>query len=261
MQLYPRLHLSNAGALASAFQGIEPTALRRCQPPPLSGQRFAPTGGHRVTDVELRGLRQGLDSIADAAGFPADTLAARQQFDRGAARLLGLADLPPGEMLRPETWAWIAVHLVPHLVQWRFGARDARTITERFAGSLQRNAIGRLWFRAWVFDRGPEHTNRFELIERLTEDACVAILERTTIASDHRLAKLLVHQWLRRKSEEQAGAEELLRETAKRIRVLAVVQELSVLDSNEVELAVGEALEETRRALRVVGQADTTDSR
>lgn len=261
MQLYPRLHLSNAGALASTFDGIEPTVLRRRQPPALSGQRFAPTGGHRVTEVELRRLRQGLDSIADAAGFPADTLTARQQFDREAAGLLGREELPPGEMLRPETWAWIAVHLVPHLVQWRFGARDGRTTTERFAGSLQRNAIGRLWFRAWVFDRGQEHNSRFELIGQLTEDACVAILERTTIASDHRLAKLLVDHWLRRKSEEQAGAEELLREAAKRIRVLAVVQELSVLDSNEVELAVGEVLEDTARALNVGRQSDTPDNK
>ena len=260
MKLYPKLHLSSASVLASRLDGMDPIVIRKQHPPPLSGQRFAPTGGHRITEGEMGHLRQELDRIADAAGFPADSVAVRQQFDREVARLLTSADLPPGEMLRPETWAWIAVHLVPHLVQWRFGGRDAQTTMERFAGSLQRNAIGRLWFRGWVFDRGPKHTDRFDLMDRLTEDASVAVLERTTIASDHRLAKILIDQWLRHKAQEQTSASELLRQVAKRIRVLAVVQEISVLDSNEVELAVGQILEETAKVLRIAGRGDEVQS-
>jgi hypothetical protein len=249
MRLYPRLHLSHASALASAFDGIDPAVLRAQCPPGVSGQRFAPTGGRRVADSELHSLRRALDGAADAAGFPSRTLTARQVFDRQVAKLLGEARLPPGEMLRAETWAWIAVHLVPHLVQWRFGGTDAITASERFAGSVQRNAIGRLWLRAWVFDRGLEHPGRFDLVDLLTEDASVAILERTTIASDHRLAQRLAEHWLKRREEARTNAEDLLREAAKRIRVLAVVQELAVLEDGEIDSAIDDILDDTAAAL------------
>src|SRR5438132_1589169 len=99
MRLYPRLHLSHANAMASSFLRSEPTALRKRRAPLLSGQRFAPTGGRRVTDAELLNLRREIDDVADSLGFPSDTLAARQQFDRQVARFLGGSDLPPGEML------------------------------------------------------------------------------------------------------------------------------------------------------------------
>jgi hypothetical protein len=218
--------------------------------PALSGERFAPTGGRRVTDAELVKLRQDLDTIATSVGFPADTLLARQQFDRQVARFLGEAELPPGEMLRAETWAWIAVHLVPHLVQWRFGSGDGTAAAERFAGSLQRNAIGRLWYRAWVFDSGAGHPERFDLVDQLPEDATVAILERTSIASDHRLARMLAESWVRHRDETPSLGETLLRRAAIRIRVAAVVRELAALDDNDLGEVVDRVLSEIVSILR-----------
>lgn len=249
MRLYPRLHLAHAGAIASSFASKEPTALQASLLPPLSGERFAPTGGQRVSEAELIQLRRDLDTVATATGFPADSPLARQQFDRQAARLLGAADLPPGEMLRAETWAWIAVHLVPHLVQWRFGGTDGTAAVERFAGSLQRNAIGRLWYRAWVFDAGPGSASRFDLIDHLPEDATVAILERTTIASDHRLARVLAECWVRHRDEAPSQAEALLRQSAIRVRVAAVIRELTVLDDRELGEAIERVLSETASIL------------
>jgi hypothetical protein len=249
MRLYPRLHLSHANAIASSFVGSEPNVLRARDIPSLSGQRFAPTGGRRITDAEMFGLRRDLETIADSVGFPTDTLATRQQFDRQIAKFLGGADFPPGEMLRAQTWAWMAVYLVPHLVQWRFGGAERTASVERFAGSLQRNAIGRLWFRGWVFDRGSQHAGRFDVVDRLTEDASVAILERTTIASHHRLAQALAHGWLQHRDHAPSQAEELLREAAKRIRVLAVVRDLAVLDHKEVDTVVERVIVETAATL------------
>lgn len=249
MRLYPRLHLAHAAAIASSFAGKEPIALRASPLPPLSGERFAPTGGRRVSEAELDQLRRDLDAVADAAGFPADTLLARQHFDRQVSRFLGAADLPPGEMLRAETWAWIAVHLVPHLVQWRFGGTDGTAAVERFAGPLQRNAIGRLWYRGWVFDAGPGHPRRFDLLDHLPEDATVAILERTTIASDHRLARVLAECWVRHRDEAPSQAEALLRQSAIRVRVAAVVLELAVLDDGHLGEAIERVLSETASVL------------
>jgi hypothetical protein len=207
-----------------------------------------------VTEPELLALRGELDRIADAAGFPAGSSVGRQDFDRGAAAFLGRAGLPAGEMLRAETWTWIAVYLVPHLVQWRFGGSDARTTLERYAGSLQRNTIGRLWFRAWVFDGGEANGERWALVNGLPEDATVAILERTRIASDHRLARELARRWLPLRADRTLKSEDVLREAAKGIRVLAVVRELNALDDQALGDAVDAILADTVDRLRAAGQ-------
>jgi hypothetical protein len=195
-------------------------------------------------------LRRELDRLADAAGFPTDSAMARQEFDRRASAFLGAAGLPPGEMLRAETWAWMTVCLVPHLVQWRFGGSGAKATLERFAGSLQRNTIGRLWFRAWVFDGGDGSVERWALVNTLPEDATVAILERTRIASNHRLARELAQRWIARRSDHSVKSEDVLREAAKRIRVLAVVRELETLDDRDLGDSVEAILETTVGSLR-----------
>jgi hypothetical protein len=250
MRLYPRLPLAHASALASSFDGVSAEDLRRRHVPHLEGQRFAPTGGGRVTEPEMLALRRELDRIADAAGFPVDSVTARQEFDRRAAAFLGAAGLPSGEMLRAETWAWVTVCLVPHLVQWRFGGSSAGATLERFAGSLQRNTIGRLWFRAWVFDGGDASAERWALVNSLPEDATVAILERTRIASDHRLARELALRWVARRGDRSVKSEDVLREAAKRIRVLALVRELGALDERELGDSVEVILEATVGSLR-----------
>lgn len=249
MRLYPRLHVAHAGAIASTFSGVSPEMLRERPIPSLDGAGFAPTGGSRVTTEEIVDLRRSLDRIADAAGFPTHSPAARQEFDRKAAAFLGSANLPPAEALRAESWAWIAVCLVPHLVQWRFGGDDRAARPERFAGSLQRNTIGRLWFRAWVFDTGEANPDRWRLMNSLPEDATVAILERTRIASHHRLARELALRWAARRERLPVSSEDVLREAAKRIRILAVVRELQVLDERELGDSVEAILNDSIRTL------------
>jgi hypothetical protein len=212
--------------------------------PTLEGARFAPTGGTRVTLQELLGFRAHLDELAVAAGWPGDRLSGRQRFDREVAIWLGDLSLPPGEMLRAETWSWFTVHLVPHLVRWRFPGVRGTTSIERFVGPIQRNLLGRLWLRAWVLDQGEASPERWSLARAMSEDAAVAILERTTLASDHRIARAIATRWLAAKSGDVREVEGLLREAIKRIRVLAVVRNLSVLNDEALAFAVGAAFDE-----------------
>jgi hypothetical protein len=54
---------------------------------------------------------------------------------------------------------------------------------------------------------------------------------------------------LKRRDEAPTNAEDLLREAAKRIRVLAVVLELAVLEDGEIDSAIDDILDDTAAAL------------
>jgi len=193
---------------------------------------------------ELLGFRSQLDALAAGAGWPGESQTGRQQFDREVATWLGGLSLPPGEMLRAETWTWFTVHLVPHLVRWRFPGAAGATSIERFAGPIQRNLLGRLWLRGWVLDQGETSPERWSLARAMSEDAAVAILERTTLASDHRIARAIATRWLHAKTEGVREADGLLREAIKRVRVLAVVRNLSVLNDEALAFAIRTSFEE-----------------
>src|SRR3546814_19535966 len=83
----------------------------------------------------------------------------------------------------------MSIHLLPDYLFWRWAKPDW-TITEaRVSGSIHRSALGRLWLRGIVFDRGSASDDRWGLMDRITEDAALAILERTTVSADTRLAR------------------------------------------------------------------------
>lgn len=244
MLLYPRLPLPRARVLCAPLIGLTSEALRFSVAPTLDGARFAPTGGARVSLPELLTYRARLDELAVEAGWPYDSQAGRQRFDRSVAAWLGSVSFPPGEMLRAETWSWFTVHLVPHLVRWRFpGPVGMGTSVERFAGPIQRNLLGRLWFRGWVLDQGEASPERWSLAQAISEDAAVAILERTSLASDHRIARAIAARWFAARSNPSHNADSLLREAIKGIRVLAVVRDLSLLNDEALSVIVQSAFD------------------
>ena len=244
MLLYPRLSLPRARALCAPLIGLPCEALRISATPTLDGARFAPTGGARVSLPELLTYRSRLDELAMEAGWPNDNPAARQRFDRSVAAWLGSVSFPPGEMLRAETWSWFTIHLVPYLVRWRFpGHAGMATSIERFAGPIQRNLLGRLWFRGWVLDQGEANPERWSLAQAISEDASVAILERTSLASDHRVARAIAARWLAARADPSHDADGLLREAIKGIRVLAVVRDLSVLNDEALTSIIQSAFD------------------
>lgn len=216
--------------MVATHTGRSPVQLRSAPLPNLDGAQFAPTGGSRIQVGALLALRSKLDEILDDVGFPESTLPARQRFDREVMVHLGELSWPPGEMLRAEVWAWIAVRLVPHAIAWRFMGRDGSVTMERFAGSIHRNALGRLWLRSWVLDdRGT--ADRWSLATALTEDAAVALLERASLAADHRLARAIVRCWIDLQRSGVPDLEGLLRGAMKRIRVMvAMLEPLAMSD-------------------------------
>lgn len=247
---FPRLTAAKAERIILARGGVRSLdALERISMPPLDTQAFAPTGPQRVDESFLHDLRAGLDAIAKAAGYPQRQEETLRTFDAKAAVFLGELELPLGEAIRSETWAWIAVHLAPHLVQWRWGKDDKPASEKRYAGILQRNALGRLWYRAYVMRE--EEGDPWMTLGLVNEDAHVAVLERTSIARDHRLAKSIIKHW-----RKLGGGEDALRQALIRVRLRLLLQDTAVLSDIQLDRVLSWAFAQAAGQPLGLGSAD-----
>lgn len=226
---FPRLTMVEAERVLLGRHALTLGELEALEIPPLETARFPPTGPGRVSRLFLERMRAELLGIAKEAGYPERSDRSARQFDSQAAEYLGQLGLPPGEMLRPDTWTWLAVHLLPSLVEWRWGG-EARAHPSRYGGrGLQRNAIGRLWYRSFVLDAPEGGGSRWELLRLVNEDAHSGILERTSISRDRRLSRQIVASWNR-----YGRSESLLRDALIRVRIQAILIEMNVLTDLEL---------------------------
>lgn len=228
MRLWPRLPLPRARARALQLLHRSPEELEQASVGVSCSMLYAPTGGAPVDQALIRALRRELNKLAMHAGYPVNrTRAARTEFDRSTLRLLADYPIAEGEAIRPDTWAWIAVELVPHLVKWRWMNADGSVKVERFAGPLVRNAIGRLWYQANRLDRGRMHPERWFYSDLFTADQIVALLERPGLAANHKLCLAVGHAWSNLPSE--IRREQLFRDAMKLLTVRAGLVSLDVL--------------------------------
>ncbi len=218
---------------------------------PASTSRTA-IGGAQVSIACLRELRDLLVGLARQCGFPErGSSADRAQFDRLAT--IALADfeaLRSGEADRDEVWAFIATVLAPDVAAWRFVNRSA----ERFQGGI-RNTFQRLWIRAWSLDLGRDASvDRWILVEALTEDAMVALTERTAIASDRELSQAIARAWIATADKVgRARMEDIMRKAIISIRIRNEIQFLSALTQEDLFNYVSEIFKRSADLLPPVG--------
>lgn len=239
---FPRLSAAQAKVAISTLRDISLEQLRLGSRvlPDLTTERFSATGMQRVSASELKSMQKELRLQMEEAGYLDGGLEARAKVDRAISRKLAELDLPIGEMLRPDVWAWMSIHLLPDYLVWRWAKPDG-TITEaRISGSIHRNALGRLWLRGVVFDRGVESDDRWGLMERIPEDAALAILERTTVSANHRLARAVAQAWIDVRITGTA-ADNLLRRTMILLRVQAALLETVALEDAELKQLADDA--------------------
>lgn len=199
---------------------------------------FGPVGGSPVEPSKLVLLRDEVLAIARTAGFPENrSAAAKAKFDIACA--IFLAEHPllqSGEALRNDVWTFIATGLLRQVTAWRYDF-----VPERWHGGV-RNTYQRLWLRAKALDRGQGAAKRWELVETLTEDAFVGIVERPSISGDNRLAVALAEGWLRAAGRHGRGAmETIMRKAVVRLRLRNEVTALSALDANALTKIVDAA--------------------
>ena len=202
--------------------------------------RFAATGGSQVGRKELLALREAVEEAARANGFGADGNGATySRFDAELGALF--AEMPllsSGEALRDDFWTFIGVTLAPDVVHWRF-----RAARERYLGGV-RNTFQRLWLRARALDRGEQHSERWQLLEELTEDALVQITERPSVGADPVLARAVAEGWLRAAKHHGRGKmEAIMRRAVLRARIWNEILSLADLPAEALERVLDRAFQ------------------
>lgn len=230
-RLFPRLALPVARGLVARIGELvsaPATALEQ-------GDRHAtpaPSGGRVITRAELAEIRAAIVALAREYGFPdRGDQTSRATFETRLTIWWGEAGvIVEGEALRDDVWSWLTLALLPDVAAWRFPGLAA----DRFLGGV-RNTFQRQWSRAWSLDRGEGHTDRWALVDALTEDALVQIMERPSLASQPPMARAIAEVWVEAQARLGAGAmERLTRKAVPRVRMANEI--IHLVELPEVEL-------------------------
>jgi hypothetical protein len=226
--LLPRLHSLGVRHLLADLQRLTASTLDARMERASPFLSWGSSGGSRASSAQLQAFRKDLVTLAGEHGFPeGSNLKKRAAFDAACgAWLLELGPIVGGEALRDDIWAFVACCVAPDICVWRFeGAHP-----ERFAGGV-RNLFQRLWLRARAFDRGEGADDRWGLVQELTEDAMVQIVERPAIAADRRLASAIAEAWVAILPQTGSGRMEAV--TRKAVRQLRISNEIICLGALE----------------------------
>lgn len=202
------------------------------------------SGGSEISPKDRIELVEGLENIAGEHGYPDyPTVASQQAFDRKACRLLHHSDVllgAKGDTNRGAAWAGLTCLDVPHLAIWRHSEKGKGISRDRLHGG-PRNFLRRLWLRksALLLDE-KEGQDSWELIDQMSEDAVVQIIERPSLASDQRLASFMGLEWIRHRNN-GIQMEPVMRLATRRLRATSQTRMLSALNDQALEQVVVEA--------------------
>jgi len=204
------------------------------------------SGGMEVSKNQILELVKELEQRACDNGYPDyPSVSQQQNFDRHACRLLKHADflqMSGGETKRSETWAGMVCLYFLHLAIWRHSAPGKGINQDRLRGG-PRNFLRRLWLRnEALMIEGLGGEGAWKLIDELSEDAFVQIIERPSLASDNRLSCFMGLEWTRHNA--QIGKiEDVMRVATKRVRATGQTRLLMALDDESLEKIVAQAFD------------------
>lgn len=238
---FPRLSLRGVKIVLQDLQPLAQRSWRERRDEVATAISLASTGGGRVSDERLDEIRARILEIATAQGFPGDTRSGRLEFDKRAAIAILDEDLVPvPEALRDDVWAFIAAVLLADVAWWRWGETS-----DRYRGGV-RNAFQRLWLRATAFRR-PGTQDCWELVETLSEDANLQILERPGVSASREVTRMIGEVWLEMSRERPAlPMEGITRRAMQHLLVIEQVRPLHALDTVELHEAIREHFDRMR---------------
>lgn len=221
--LYPRLPLPVAEVLMAKAEELQAEVEH-------PSQVFAPIGGRRATQVDIRSLADKVRALAGDFGFPGPlTKVESTEFDRKTSQLLVASmDMSWSEASSKEVWSFLALVALPEVTRWRFGT----TNRERWIGmDLTRHTWARAWWRGTVF------SGRIDLLAELTESDLNQILERRSIGGDPRLAVGLADALIRAGDADGVSRRALIRDSSARLRRrLAFIDPRALEDAALIDL-------------------------
>ena len=256
--LFPQIPRPHAEQLIELFNA-DPA--NRCFTGFDHPQRFyQASGGDRLPDRELQTVRDAILAIAGRFGFPDQppTSTRNRDYARFEAEVAewfaGWSALDTGrsgvtaETTRRDWWTYLTLIVLPEVACWRWVSETQGNLLkhERFLGG-GRNTFQRIHRRVLCLDRGPQHSDRFGLIRDLKEDDFSAILERPSLSSSPRIARILAEELLRMRARLTASGwglsqqQSVYRQAIKDLCAYGIVTVFDFLDDDQLSNVVSGA--------------------
>ncbi|TXD37961.1 hypothetical protein FRC96_07920 [Lujinxingia vulgaris] len=238
-EIYPRL--SPAGVLVRAHE-LEWHNLEELEGLAVASHPMetrGASGGMRIGEDRLLDLSDKIFHVARKYGYPAP-IRSRSDFDADLGELLALKwQVPLADALHQDTWSFLCLCLVPHIVAWRFSVPSKTVLAEEkhhlnhFAGG-NRNALQRTWIRAYKLG-APDADDPVWLVRELLEDTLVGIFERPALSSNRHVALQIARMAFEAQKQFNVdNLERFHREALKLVRARAAVRYLGALPSHEL---------------------------
>ena len=240
---------------------------------------YQASGGDRLPDEELKVARAAILAIAEKSGFPDQPPSntrnqAYAKFEAAVAEwFAGWATLDverPGvaaETTRRDWWSYLTLVVLPEVACWRWVSETQGNLLkhERFLGG-GRNTFQRIHRRVLCLDRGTDHPDRFGLIRELKEDDFSAILERPSLSSSPRIARMIAEELLLMRARlSEAGwglgqQQSVYRQAIKDLCAYGIVTVFDLLDDAQLQDVVRESFLQCEiRLKRDVPQPDDSE--
>ena len=243
---FPRLERVAARQMLADYVGCDIEELRERATLSSSRSFWYPTApaGLQAQERDLDRFAEGVRTVAASHGYPhalSGRSPERVRFDRALVEhIRQLAPMLPVEAAQEGVWSFLSLVVAPDVALWRWPNTKEADDYERILG-YPRNVFRRLWWRAFIFQDST-------VGGRLYEDEAVAIMERTQIGGNRRLAITIAETHLRR-FESSAKRTDILRDAMKRVRRVHAFTSFHSLSNSELHSLVGEVFDAAEAAL------------
>ena len=226
------------------------------------GLFYTSSENRKVKTEDLHLLRNRILDLATKNGFRNESPNRFREFEYDVAICLSNCSflwpnsLPTGEALRNNFWTYLTIVLLPDLAAWRWPIPKDGELSTAWNGRIlggTRNTFQRIFRRVLSFDRGSNHPERFNLIKDLMEDDFSAILERTSIGCNPKIAIALAEEFLlmRKRNENKSKQIQTLiyRESTKDLTAYGKVQSLDLLEEKDLKELISQVFNQKENQL------------
>ncbi len=240
--VYPRLPWSAARGLLDAYRagGVPGWEVQHSDAVPYEH-------GEPVPEPHLRKVRDAVERATERCAAKSPTGdAAKAEWDRAVGQALcSTMEIIEADAANDGVWSFMTLVLLPDIAVQRFPLTSADV---RFFGGL-RNTFRRTWERERVL-RGLEVP---EGAEPLGEDELVGLFERSCLARNRLLVRLLAAQILLYGGPERS--KQFARPLTRRVRAYTGPYLLDLLPPSELVELVGSVAREISPGIRVVDES------
>ncbi|WP_442972782.1 DUF6339 family protein [Rhodococcus sp. G-MC3] len=237
--LFPRLLPFVARSMYSAYVEMSEDALGRMSSPSHESAVYIATGGARISEGELRALRNEVVVLAREHGFPHQSSTALfADFDLKLARHLHSSmNIVAAEAASGDIWAFLGLVLMPDICSWRFPDRPRDRI---LASDITRHTFGRLWWRAHL-TYNPNNADPYKDLGLLNESEIDQIYaRRTSLGASSFVVRGILRIWTETNPERNRRG--VLRDFLKRLLRLAAFTRFDAQSEEELADTLRKAL-------------------